>query len=93
VLNSQDIVIIGAGLYSFFNSYSTTCSDANQSENCQSLIFSVEGSSTSDLYVYGLTTVGTTDMIVIDGTAMASYSDNVDVFGDTIAYFTYNTGS
>ncbi|KAJ9400103.1 CAZyme family GH55 [Paecilomyces variotii] len=93
VLNSQDITIIGAGLYSFFDSYSTTCSDQDQTTKCQSLISSIEGDSTSNLYIYSLTTVGSTDMIVTDGTVVATYSDNVDTFGSTLAYFTYNTGS
>ncbi|KAJ9354921.1 pectate lyase superfamily protein-domain-containing protein [Paecilomyces variotii] len=93
VLNSQDITIIGAGLYSFFDSYSTTCSDQDQTTKCQSLISSIEGDSTSNLYIYSLTTVGSTDMIVTDGTVVATYSDNVDTFGSTLAYFTYSTGS
>jgi glucan 1,3-beta-glucosidase len=89
VLNSQDIIIYGAGLYSFFNSYSTTCSNTGGSENCQSEIFSIEGS-TSGLWIYNLNTVGSQSMVVVNGASQASYSDNVNVFPATIAYFTYN---
>lgn len=86
VLNSQNILIYGAGLYSFFNSYSTSCSDY-PGGTCQSEIFSIEGS-TSELVVYALSTVGTTNMIVKDGVSLAVYSDNLATYADTIAYFT-----
>ncbi|CAG8321252.1 unnamed protein product [Penicillium salamii] len=87
VLNSKNVIIYGAGLYSFFNNYSTTCSTFPLPENCQSMIFSVEGS-TSGLVVYGLNTVGTTYMIVKDGVALAQVSDNLATYAATIAYFT-----
>ncbi|KAJ5679840.1 CAZyme family GH55 [Penicillium macrosclerotiorum] len=87
VLNSNSIVIYGAGLYSFFNHYSTTCSTFPTPENCQSEIFSIEGS-TSGLVVYTLSTVGTTNMIVKDGSSLAVVSDNLATYAATIAYFT-----
>ncbi|KAJ5549500.1 Pectin lyase fold/virulence factor [Penicillium frequentans] len=87
VLDSDNILIYGAGLYSFFNNYSTDCSTFPTPENCQSEIFSVEGS-TSGLTVYTLSTVGTTNMIVKDGTSLAVVSDNLDTYAATIAYFT-----
>lgn len=86
VLDSNDIIIYGAGLYSFFNNYSTDCSTFPTPENCQSEIFSVEGS-TSDLVVYTLSTVGTTNMIVKDGESLAVVSDNLATYAATIAYF------
>ncbi|KAJ5779779.1 hypothetical protein N7457_007499 [Penicillium paradoxum] len=87
ILNTKNVIIYGAGLYSFFNNYSTTCSTFPLPENCQSMIFSIEGS-TSGLVVYGLNTVGTTYMIVKDGTALAQVSDNLATYAATIAYFT-----
>lgn len=81
------MIIYGAGLYSFFNNYSTSCSAFPVPEDCQSMIFSIEGT-TSGLVVYGLNTVGTTYMIVNSGTALAKVSDNLDTFAATIAYFT-----
>ncbi|KAJ5976298.1 hypothetical protein N7481_010005 [Penicillium waksmanii] len=87
VLDSSNINIYGAGLYSFFNHYSTTCSTFPLPENCQSEIFSIEGS-TNNLVVYALSTVGTTNMIVKDGTSLAVVGDNLDTYAATIAYFT-----
>jgi glucan 1,3-beta-glucosidase len=82
------VIIYGAGLYSFFNNYSTACSTFPTPENCQSMIFSIEGT-TSGLVVYGLNTVGTTNMIVKDGVSLAQVSDNLATFAATIAYFTF----
>lgn len=87
IVDSTDIIVYGAGLYSFFNNYSTACSTFPTPENCQSEIFSVEGS-TSNLVVYTLSTVGTTNMITKDGTSLAVVSDNLATFAATIAYFT-----
>lgn len=85
ILNSKNTTIYGAGLYSFFNHYNTTCSDSGGSEDCQSEIFSVEGN--SGLSVYTLSTIGTTHMIVRKGKSLARYSDNLATFAQTIAYF------
>lgn len=85
ILDSSDIFVYGAGLYSFFDSYSTTCSDAGGTENCQSEIFDIESS--TSIYVYDLNTVGAQCMIYRDGTCLASYADNVNVYPDTIALF------
>lgn len=87
ILDSTGIIVYGAGLYSFFNNYSTDCSTFPVPENCQSEIFSVEGS-TSNLVVYTLSTVGTTNMIVKDGKSLAVVSDNLATYAATIAYFT-----
>ncbi len=84
-----------AGLYSFFNNYDTTCSNAPSSggtENCQSEIFSIEGSSTNNIWVYSLSTIGSQSMVVQDGTSLASWSNNVNVYPDTISYFTFRVG-
>ena len=86
VLNSNGIRIYGAGLYSFFDNYSTSCSAVGKGEACQSEIFSVEGK--SDVDVYNLNTVGSTSMVEVGGSSVAGYADNVNVFPDTIALFT-----
>lgn len=91
ILNSSGMYIYGAGLYSFFNNYDTTCSNGGGPENCQSQIFSVEGPGTNKVWVYGLSTVGSQSMVVQDGNNLAKYSDNVSVYPDTIALFTYRT--
>ncbi|KAH8703204.1 putative exo-beta-1,3-glucanase [Talaromyces proteolyticus] len=89
VSNSNSIHIYGAGLYSFFNKYSTTCSNSGGSENCQSEIFRVDGSTTG-LRVYTLNTVGVTNMITVNSSSEALYSDNISVYPDGLALFTYN---
>jgi glucan 1,3-beta-glucosidase len=63
------------------------CSNSGGPENCQSNIFSLEGSVTN-INVYCLSTVGTTNMITQNSKSLAVYSDNVNVFPDTIALFT-----
>lgn len=85
LLNTQNVFAYGVGLYSFFNSYSTTCSNAGGPENCQTEILDIENS--SPVYIYELNTVGTQCMIYRDGKCLANYSDNVSVFPDTIAVF------
>jgi glucan 1,3-beta-glucosidase len=78
----------GVGLYSFFNDYSTTCSDEGESEDCQSEIFRITDD-VSGLNIYGYNTVGTTNMITINGSSDALYSDNVSVYPDSIVLFSY----
>ncbi|KAL9616659.1 MAG: hypothetical protein Q9160_008482 [Pyrenula sp. 1 TL-2023] len=85
ILNSNSIFVYGGGFYSFFNSYSTTCSNAGGPENCQSAIVSIEGS--GNVRMYNVGTVGSQSMIAVNGGSVASYADNVNVFPDTIAYF------
>ena len=86
ILSSSSILTYGAGLYSFFKNYNTSCSAAGNGETCQPRIFSLEGS-LSNVDVYNLNTIGATSMIDRDGVSLASYADNVNVFPDTIALF------
>ena len=89
--------LYGAGLYSFFDNYNTSCSAAGNNETCQTQIFSIDtgmGSGysqsrkgQSEVYVYNLNTIGATSMIDMDGASLASYKDNVNVFPDTVAVF------
>ena len=73
-----------AGLYSFFNNYSTVCSDQGNGETCQSEIVDIE-SSTGAVNIYNLNTVGTTNMLTVDGVDRAPYSANLNGFIDTVA--------
>jgi glucan 1,3-beta-glucosidase len=77
--------VYGAGLYSFFDNNNVTCSNVGEGEACQNRIFSVERS--SDISVYNLNTVGTTEMITLDGSDVAFWGDNVNGFIDTVALF------
>jgi len=87
ILDSHDILTYGAGLYSFFNNYSTSCSDFGAGETCQARIFDIEGKGTESVWVYNLNTIGAVSMIDRDGRSLASYADNIDWFPDTIALF------
>jgi len=84
VLNSKDLLVYGAGLYSFFNNYSTACSNQGAGEICQSRIMDVENSS---VFVYDYHTVGVYDMITRNGVDYARSTDNYAGFIDEIAVF------
>ena len=84
VVNSTEILVYGAGLYSFFDNYNVTCSNQGNGEACQKRIFSVED---SKMALYTLSTVGVTNMITMDEVDVASYADNLNGFVDTVALF------
>ncbi|ORX99558.1 pectate lyase superfamily protein-domain-containing protein [Clohesyomyces aquaticus] len=92
ILNSQNILIYGAGLYSFFINNDVSCSSADIASGrrvCQNRVFSIEGQ-TSNVVVYGLNTVGTEHLVTIDKSDKALWSDTLSVYSDTIGMFTYN---
>lgn len=85
ILNSQNIVIYGAGIYSFFKNYDTTCSSdqaAGGKRDCQNQIVSIEKS--SGIIAYTLSEVGALQMLTVDGVDKASWSDNLSVYSNTI---------
>lgn len=84
IVNSQNVLVYGAGLYAFFSNYDVSCSAENNGETCQSRIFSIEE---SEVAVYNLNTVGTGVMITKDGVDFAAFSDNLNGFVDTIAVY------
>ncbi|KAI9645864.1 hypothetical protein NHQ30_005300 [Ciborinia camelliae] len=83
ILNSEDIFIAGAGLYSFFDNYAQDCL---ATESCQTNILSIEGS--GGIHITGLSTIGTQNMVTIDGKSAALDKDNRNTFAATIAMFT-----
>lgn len=90
VLNSKNIMIYGAGLYSFFRNYDLSCSAAdapNGFRNCQNQIFSIEGD--SSVQAFALSEVGAEQMITIDRVDKAKWSDNLSVYPNTIGIFNY----
>lgn len=92
ILNSQNILIYGGGLYSFFKNYDVSCSDpnaANGQRDCQNQIFSIEGSS-SGILAYALSQVGALQMLTIDRQDKAKWSDNLSVYSNTIGLISYN---
>jgi len=78
------VLIYGAGLYSFFSDYDVTCSNQGAGETCQKHIVDIEN---SGLTIYGLNTVGTTEMITLNGVDEGPAASNDDGFVSTIAIF------
>lgn len=92
IVNSKNILIYAAGLYSFFNNNVATVCPVAGTDNCQNNIFSLEGTLTN-VNVYCLGTVGAINMITEAGTSLARYSDNVNVYPGVIALFQLAAGS
>ena len=82
IVDSEDVFIFGAGLYSFFDNYGQTCLDT---ESCQENMVSLENS--ASVYMYGLSTKASTNMVTVDGQSAALDTDNRNNFCATIAMF------
>ncbi|KAK4906096.1 hypothetical protein LTR49_024700 [Elasticomyces elasticus] len=85
IVGFNDVDIYGAGLYSFFDNYSTNCSNQGSGEVCQNRIF--EDVDSSVVTIYTLRTVGTHYQIELEGADIAYYADDLNGFIDTIALF------
>ncbi|KAI9327009.1 hypothetical protein DFJ73DRAFT_864624 [Zopfochytrium polystomum] len=84
VSNSSDVLVYGAGLYSFFDDYSQTCLDT---KSCQDNMVSIENSQRVSLF--GLSTIGVKNMVSVDGdNNYIPQSDNTNTFASTIVSFT-----
>ncbi|MCJ1436590.1 hypothetical protein MMC27_005970 [Xylographa pallens] len=83
IVGSSNILVYGAGLYSFFDNYSEDCL---ATESCQDNMVSIENCS-GDVYLWGLSTKASTNMVTLDGTGAVPQSDNQDNFCATIAVF------
>lgn len=82
IVESSDVFVYGAGLYSFFDNYQQQCL---ATESCQDNMVSLECS--SSVYLYGLNTKAATNMVVVDGVSQALQSDNTNGFCQTVAMF------
>lgn len=82
IVDSSDVYVYGAGLYSFFDDYQQECLDT---ESCQENMVSLECS--ESVYLYGLNTKAATNMVLVDGQSQALQSDNTNGFCQTIAIF------
>ncbi|KAJ4305297.1 hypothetical protein N0V90_000828 [Kalmusia sp. IMI 367209] len=88
VLNSSNILLYGAGFYSFFVSNNNSCSkDTNSVRDCQNRMVSIEG--TSSVLAYSLNEVGATQMLTIDGVDKADWTPNLSGYANTIGYLNY----
>lgn len=82
IVDSTDVYMYGAGLYSFFDNYIQTCLDT---ESCQENMVDIECSTNVNLY--GLTTKASTNMVNVDGTPEAFEQDHTNLFGQTLVLF------
>ncbi|KAI0082779.1 exo-beta-1,3-glucanase [Panus rudis PR-1116 ss-1] len=83
VTNSQNILIFGAGLYSFFQNYQQTCLESN---SCQDRISNIDSAST--ISIYSLSTVGVKNMLTVNGQSIAPASANINGFQATLTAWT-----
>ncbi|KAI0709449.1 exo-beta-1,3-glucanase [Earliella scabrosa] len=78
ITQSSNIFIFGAGLYSFFDNYGQDCLTTT---SCQQQIFNIDNDST--VSVYGLSTVGTTWQLSVNGQGIIPASANANGFAQT----------
>jgi glucan 1,3-beta-glucosidase len=83
VQNSQNILVLGAGLYSFFQNYGQACLDT---VSCQQQIANIDSSST--ISIYGLSTVGTVNQLSINGQGIIPANQNLNGFQQTVTQWT-----
>ncbi|EPQ58386.1 beta-1,3-glucanase [Gloeophyllum trabeum ATCC 11539] len=82
VETSSDIVIFGAGHYSFYDNYSQDCLDTN---TCQSQIVNTD--SGSSIQIYSLSTVGTTYQVSVNSQGIVNQDENINGFASTVTYW------
>ncbi|RMZ81784.1 hypothetical protein DV738_g2045, partial [Chaetothyriales sp. CBS 135597] len=82
VIDSSDVTVWGAGLYSFFENYNQDCL---LTESCQENIVDLQCA--TNVGLIGLTTKGTTNMVTIDGQPAALQQDHKNSFGSTLVLF------
>ncbi|KAK0617048.1 pectate lyase superfamily protein-domain-containing protein [Immersiella caudata] len=89
VIDSRNVFVYGAGVYSFFSDYSTTCSTFAAGQTCQERIVSIERSA-DNVNIYNLNTIGSRSMLNRNGAMVAFYNDNVNVYPSNIAVYKSN---
>ena len=82
VLASEDVLVYGAGLYSFFDNYAQSCL---KGEDCQEHMLSVECS--ERITVWGLSTKASVNMVSVDGKGVVGQKEHRNTFCSTIALF------
>ncbi|KNZ74781.1 Glucan 1,3-beta-glucosidase [Termitomyces sp. J132] len=76
VVSSSDIIVFGAGLYSFFSASCITPA------TCQSQILDVDAS--SSISIYSLSTVATTFQLSVNGVGIVNQNQNINGFASTL---------
>lgn len=82
VLSSNDVYAYGGGLYSFYDSYTQECLNT---QSCQLNMVDLQCS--SNVYLYGLVTLASTNMVNVNGQPVAAQQDNTNTLGSAIALF------
>ncbi|KAL7974408.1 glycoside hydrolase family 55 protein [Trichoderma sp. SZMC 28014] len=83
VVNSNNTLIYGTGMYSFFNNYAQDCVDAN---NCQDNMIDIQSSSVK---LFGVSTKASVSMVNFNGQQVVLDKDNRNTFcGTAISYET-----
>jgi glucan 1,3-beta-glucosidase len=72
---SDNILVFGAGLYSFFSNYTQSC---EVGLTCQTQIINIDA--VSEVAIYGLATVGTTWQVSMDQVGIINATRNPDGF-------------
>ncbi|KAI5124386.1 hypothetical protein M0805_008989 [Coniferiporia weirii] len=80
---SDNILIFGAGLYSFYQDYNQACLDTN---NCQSQILDIDGVST--VSVYSLSTVASTYQLSVSEAGVINQAANRNGLQSTVTAWT-----
>ncbi|KAJ5490970.1 glucan endo-1-3-beta-glucosidase [Penicillium diatomitis] len=82
VVNTSDLFVYGAGLYSFFDNYAQSCLN---SEDCQENMVEVD---CSKVHIYGLNTKASVNMVTSSsGQSLVQQKPNRSNFCSTIALF------
>ncbi|KAF3927655.1 hypothetical protein ABW21_db0201676 [Orbilia brochopaga] len=83
VKDSKDVLIYGAGLYSFFENYAQDCL---KDQTCQDDMVSLEGT-VKNFFLYNLNTVGVSNLVKVNGQKLVPQPENKNGFASTIAMF------
>ncbi|CAL1707953.1 unnamed protein product [Somion occarium] len=84
VVNSQNILLFGAGFYNFFQNYATDACIAGH--NCGQAVVNIDSSST--IGIYSLSTVSTTWQLNVNSQGVIDRSNNANGFADTVTVWT-----
>ncbi|KAL5606331.1 hypothetical protein BROUX41_002748 [Berkeleyomyces rouxiae] len=80
-IDSSDVLIYDAGMYSFFDNYAQICL---KTEDCQRDMVYLENGSLS---MYGLITKAAINLIFVDNQVVAEQKDNTNFFGSGTSLF------
>ncbi|KAJ7246916.1 exo-beta-1,3-glucanase [Mycena haematopus] len=79
VTSSEDILVFGAALYSFYSNYGQDCLTP---VDCQSQLVNVDNESSVD--IYSLSTIGTTSQLSINQVPIINQDQNLNGFASTV---------